>query len=98
MIRKAPKRSLTTTMERMERHKILERKRREKTKDLMCELRNMIPGMEDDNDTLTMNKVSPFCTPFPPATPAPEWFSSSCSLPTRINRSLLLTLVAVAGP
>ena len=31
-------RSLTATIERMEKHKIVERKRREKTKELMTEL------------------------------------------------------------
>lgn len=37
--RKGGKRSNSITLERMERHKILERKRREKTKELMSELR-----------------------------------------------------------
>jgi len=36
--KKAPKRSLAATIERMEKHKILERKRREKTKELVSEL------------------------------------------------------------
>ena len=36
--RKAPRRSLAATMERMEKHKILERRRRERTKELVGEL------------------------------------------------------------
>jgi len=56
--RKAPKRSLAATIERMEKHKILERKRREKTKELMSELQGLIPTEQGDmGDSPTMNTV-----------------------------------------
>eukprot|EP00960_Hanusia_phi_P040708 754601-Hanusia_phi.AAC.2 len=55
--KKAPKRSLAATIERMEKHKILERKRREKTKELMSELQTLIPSVESVQESLTMNTV-----------------------------------------
>lgn len=55
--RKAPKRSLAATIERMEKHKILERKRREKTKELMAELQKLIPTEQEMGDSPTMNTV-----------------------------------------
>lgn len=51
------KKALTTTVERMEKHKLLERKRRERTKDLISELQALVPGSESGGDTLTMNTV-----------------------------------------
>ncbi|KAJ1495183.1 hypothetical protein T484DRAFT_1763118, partial [Baffinella frigidus] len=47
----------------MEKHKIVERKRREKTKELMTELQALtpssalIPSVENVQDSLTMNTV-----------------------------------------
>mmetsp|Transcript_20717 Transcript_20717/g.47820 ORF Transcript_20717/g.47820 Transcript_20717/m.47820 type:complete len:318 (-) Transcript_20717:305-1258(-) len=55
--RKAPKRSLAATIERMEKHKILERKRRERTKELVAELMGLVPGTECLGDSPTMNAV-----------------------------------------
>eukprot|EP00802_Teleaulax_amphioxeia_P005525 Tamp_05529.p1 GENE.Tamp_05529~~Tamp_05529.p1 ORF type:complete len:935 (-),score=201.39 Tamp_05529:142-2685(-) len=55
--KKAPKRSLAATIERMEKHKILERKRREKTKGLVSELQGLIPSFETVPEGLTMNTV-----------------------------------------
>jgi len=55
--RKAPKRSLAATIERMEKHKILERKRRERTKELVAELMVLVPGIECIGDSPTMNSV-----------------------------------------
>jgi len=55
--KKASKRSLAATIERMEKHKIVERKRREKTKELMTELQGLIPSVESVQDSLTMNTV-----------------------------------------
>jgi tetratricopeptide (TPR) repeat protein len=55
--KKASKRSLTATIERMEKHKIVERKRREKTRELMTELQALIPSVENVQDSLTMNAV-----------------------------------------
>lgn len=45
--KRGPKRSLAATIERMEKHKVLERKRREKTKELMSELQALIPTVEN---------------------------------------------------
>ena len=55
--KKAPKRSQAATIERMEKHKILERKRREKTKELVSELQGLIPSVETVPEGLTMNTV-----------------------------------------
>ena len=55
--KKVPKRSLAATIERMEKHKILERKRREKTKELVSELQGLIPSVEMVPEGLTMNTV-----------------------------------------
>mmetsp|Transcript_17610 Transcript_17610/g.34483 ORF Transcript_17610/g.34483 Transcript_17610/m.34483 type:complete len:307 (-) Transcript_17610:186-1106(-) len=55
--RKAPKRSLAATVERMEKHKILERRRRERTKELVAELMSLVPGIECIGDSPTMNSV-----------------------------------------
>jgi hypothetical protein len=55
--KKAPKRSLAATIERMEKHKFLERKRREKTKQLVSELQGLIPSVETVPEGLTMNTV-----------------------------------------
>jgi hypothetical protein len=54
---KAGQKTHTTTVERMEKHKMLERKRRERTKDLVAELQALLPGADVNGDNLTMNTV-----------------------------------------
>jgi hypothetical protein len=55
--RKVPKRSLAATIERMEKHKLLERKRRERTKELMTELQSLVPMQQEAGDNPTMNMI-----------------------------------------